>query len=229
MPALKSFLNEIQETSKVSIPLLKSNVFCLDNEAFRYLVIRKNGYEIQNKLEKENFSKSWEKSNEISKKLLEYIKKLNKLNMQEILMVNSNHTIFNEWTQMAFENFKKIMSSKRDTRKLQFYGNLKKIEKLKELEKRTIDLSAKISNFCCRNSIAVYNDDLEALLDQMVRNENKMSYFDKNYNSVANIWKNILNNYKVAKKASAKDTLEDDTLVICFNELIDINNRLVAC
>ena len=71
MPVLRSLLKDIKETSGVEIPT-SSNVFCLDNESFRFLAALHNKMEFSER-EEEDFSKSWESSVETSNKMMNYI------------------------------------------------------------------------------------------------------------------------------------------------------------
>ena len=59
---LRSILNDVSETEGSRVPLEEDNVFCLDNEAFRYLVAKKQG--IDNIGCEDEYNISWEKSSE---------------------------------------------------------------------------------------------------------------------------------------------------------------------
>ena len=54
------------------IPFQKSNTFCFDSESFRYLIILRNGIEL-NSDEEEEYEKSWTASSNESKRLFRYI------------------------------------------------------------------------------------------------------------------------------------------------------------
>lgn len=57
-PALQRVLQNIKEKSHVDVPLKPENVFCLDNEAFRYLMAVKDGITFPQD-EVELYEKSW--------------------------------------------------------------------------------------------------------------------------------------------------------------------------
>ncbi|KAI9207415.1 uncharacterized protein BJ171DRAFT_275287 [Polychytrium aggregatum] len=71
MPALKSLLDEIKRDSRVSIPITSTNIFMVDNEAYRYLLAR--GQVNFTSAEQEDFRNSWAKSSETCRKMLETI------------------------------------------------------------------------------------------------------------------------------------------------------------
>ncbi|KAI9202600.1 uncharacterized protein BJ171DRAFT_513512 [Polychytrium aggregatum] len=71
MPALKKLLNEVKRDSGVDIPINKSNLFMVDNEAYRYLLAR--GQVNFTSAEQEDFRNSWAKSSETCRKMLETI------------------------------------------------------------------------------------------------------------------------------------------------------------
>lgn len=63
---LKQILDQIKsKPPHIDIPFNKKNVFCVDNEAFRFLIARRNGIKFDDD-EKDNFSKSWTKSATVS-------------------------------------------------------------------------------------------------------------------------------------------------------------------
>lgn len=58
LPALRKLLGELQD---VKISLDKSNIFCTDNEAFRFMAAYKQGVKF-NSMDIDNFADSWRKS-----------------------------------------------------------------------------------------------------------------------------------------------------------------------
>jgi GTPase SAR1 family protein len=69
---LKEMLKQTKDETHVNIALSKKNVFCVDNEAFRFLVAVNNRIEYSND-ERANYSKSWKKSSEECMRLLNTI------------------------------------------------------------------------------------------------------------------------------------------------------------
>lgn len=65
LPPLKKMLKSVKDSSGVDIPFGKKNVFCVDNEAFRFLLASKAGIKFQED-EKANYAASWEKSVNVS-------------------------------------------------------------------------------------------------------------------------------------------------------------------
>lgn len=66
LPCLRRVLEDISKKPPyVSIPLSKANIFCLDNEAFRYLAANADGIGFTER-ERQYFVESWNKSVEES-------------------------------------------------------------------------------------------------------------------------------------------------------------------
>lgn len=64
-PALKKVIKGIEEKSQdLMIPLTANNVFCMDNESFRFLMILKNSDIKFSDTDKKNFEESWKQSRE---------------------------------------------------------------------------------------------------------------------------------------------------------------------
>ncbi|KAI9193236.1 uncharacterized protein BJ171DRAFT_480313 [Polychytrium aggregatum] len=74
MPALKKLLNEVKRDSGVDIPINKSNLFMVDNEAYRYLLAR--GQVNFTEAEQRDFHSSWINSSMACHRLLETIASL---------------------------------------------------------------------------------------------------------------------------------------------------------
>ncbi|KAL3278778.1 hypothetical protein HHI36_016303 [Cryptolaemus montrouzieri] len=70
LPCLRNLLEAISKRPPfVQIPLSKANIYCLDNEAFRYLAAVANGV-LFTEREKQYFAESWEKSSEESWRMI---------------------------------------------------------------------------------------------------------------------------------------------------------------
>ncbi|KAI4462504.1 50s ribosome-binding gtpase [Holotrichia oblita] len=85
---LLSILDEIKsKPPHITIPFGQDNVFSLDNEAFRFLIARRNNIKFDDD-EKDNFGKSWTKSTKVSLELLKYMKSLKPHKIQETVSLN---------------------------------------------------------------------------------------------------------------------------------------------
>ncbi|KAI9204708.1 uncharacterized protein BJ171DRAFT_618833 [Polychytrium aggregatum] len=71
MPALKKLLGEVKRDSGVDIPVNKSNLFMVDNEAYRYLLARGKVHFTED--EESDFHNSWKKSSETCRQMLDTI------------------------------------------------------------------------------------------------------------------------------------------------------------
>ncbi|GAB6029632.1 hypothetical protein CHUAL_005369 [Chamberlinius hualienensis] len=70
---LQTLLDKIRNAEPhPDIPFSKNNIFCLDNEAFRFLVALKNGIRFSEE-DRKDFSQSWNKSVNESERLIRYI------------------------------------------------------------------------------------------------------------------------------------------------------------
>ena len=94
MPVLRTLLKEIKETSDVEIPI-SSNIFCFDNESFRFLAALQNKIEFTER-EQEDFAKSWDSSVETSIKMMSYINDLPVHNVQDTVSLSDARKIINE-------------------------------------------------------------------------------------------------------------------------------------
>jgi GTP-binding protein EngB required for normal cell division len=72
---LEELLNNLRQTDNVDIPFSRANTFLFDNEAFRYLALRKNGVRINNE-ETNSYTKSWDHSVKEYSRLMEHINQL---------------------------------------------------------------------------------------------------------------------------------------------------------
>ncbi|GJQ65233.1 hypothetical protein Trydic_g7363 [Trypoxylus dichotomus] len=83
---LKTMLKEIS-TKNFFIPFNNSNVFCVDNESFRYLAAKSKGF-CFNENDVEEFEKSWDKSARTCKKMIDYVSSLSATPMKGIISIN---------------------------------------------------------------------------------------------------------------------------------------------
>jgi len=68
LPTIKEVFRQISSVSPhVEIPFNEHNVFCVDNEAFRFLLARRQGIHFSEG-DKNDFKLSWEKSEEVYEK-----------------------------------------------------------------------------------------------------------------------------------------------------------------
>lgn len=92
-PALKELLSEINlrlsksRGSQSQIVLSAETMFCLDNEAFRFLCARRNNVDF-NPEDFQNFSLSWDKSATETQRMLNYIKSRKPHNINETMSIN---------------------------------------------------------------------------------------------------------------------------------------------
>lgn len=93
-PALNELLSEINDSLKTKsrgkayqIMLSAETMFCLDNEAFRFLCARRNNIEFKPE-DFENFSLSWDKSAAETQRMLSYIKSRKPHNVNETWSIN---------------------------------------------------------------------------------------------------------------------------------------------
>jgi hypothetical protein len=86
---------DIEKSAGIQIPLNNQNVFCFDNESFRFLAALKNSFPFK-QVEKEDFKKSWEVSVENSNRLLQYVCKLTMHDIQETVRLNEARQILTE-------------------------------------------------------------------------------------------------------------------------------------
>ncbi|KAJ6642504.1 hypothetical protein Bhyg_07455 [Pseudolycoriella hygida] len=93
-PALKELLTEINGSLKLKskgradeMVLSNETMFCLDNEAFRFLCARRNNIEFQPE-DFQNFSLSWDKSTAETQRMLAYIKSRKPHQVSETMSIN---------------------------------------------------------------------------------------------------------------------------------------------
>lgn len=93
-PALKELLSEINDSLKLKsrgradeIVLSAETMFCLDNEAFRFLCARRNNINFKPE-DFQNFSLSWDKSAAETQRMLSYIKGRKPHKVNETMSIN---------------------------------------------------------------------------------------------------------------------------------------------
>ncbi len=128
-------LKDIEKSTGVSIPIGKDNVFCFDNEAFRFLAAVQHGVKFTPE-EVRDFSSSWDRSSKNAQLLLQYavgltthdIKLTLKLNeARRILMVLAKHIA--EISQQIQTNIKLAGDKKKELESGKFDKDIKDLEK----------------------------------------------------------------------------------------------------
>ncbi|CAF2726861.1 unnamed protein product [Rotaria sp. Silwood2] len=94
LPALRTLLKDLEEQSGVSIPL-QSNIFCFDNESFRFLAALKQGVQF-NDDDKSDFSKSWTRSVKMTENMISYILKCPTHKIKETITLNESRSLIME-------------------------------------------------------------------------------------------------------------------------------------
>jgi GTP-binding protein EngB required for normal cell division len=94
LPALKTLLKNLQEESRVSVPF-QSNIFCFDNESFRFLAALKQGVQFNDE-DKSDFSKSWSRSVKMTKNMMDYILKCPIHKVKETVTLNEARSLIME-------------------------------------------------------------------------------------------------------------------------------------
>lgn len=89
LPALKKLL---AENPDVGITAAKHTMYCMDNEAFRFLAALKNGIPFGDK-DRQDFTMSWERSVEETARLLEHIQTLKPHKVKDTLTLNDARRI----------------------------------------------------------------------------------------------------------------------------------------
>ncbi|CAF3572212.1 unnamed protein product, partial [Rotaria socialis] len=94
LPALRTLLKDLEEQSGVSVPL-QSNIFCFDNESFRFLAALKQGIQF-NDDDKSDFSKSWTRSVKMTENMMSYILKCPTHKTKETITLNESRSLIME-------------------------------------------------------------------------------------------------------------------------------------
>ncbi|KAI4462508.1 50s ribosome-binding gtpase [Holotrichia oblita] len=100
---LKVMLDEIKRNQDDDkIPLDSPNVFCVDNESFRYLAAKSSGVQFsQNDMEL--YSSSWDRSSTTYKRFIDYVASLPDIPMKGIVSVNESRRIVGRLAKPAVE------------------------------------------------------------------------------------------------------------------------------
>ena len=141
------------------------NIFSLDNEAFRYLVLAKNSDNSSDYLEMNetvSFSQSWKISSQESGRLIKYASNLEPLLIKEVVNYNQTRTMEHSFIQKILDAFEAIERNK---------------SSLEGTQKQIIDLLAKITCFLVERAVTVFNDEFDGLLEERI-NEKKSSQIE---------------------------------------------------
>ncbi|CAF0777966.1 unnamed protein product [Adineta ricciae] len=142
-PVLRELLKNIQGDAQVAIPFSKENTFLLDNEAFRFLAIYKNGIEVRSE-EKADYSRSWSYTIKEFQRLIERIIKCEKHRTSNTISLNEAQQLIRklsrpigEISTLIQKNIELIERHKRNT---QSNNNVKQ-EVLEQFDIELIELS----------------------------------------------------------------------------------------
>ncbi|XP_066260920.1 uncharacterized protein [Euwallacea similis] len=100
--SLELLLRKIKDTNNVQIPLSKDNVFCFDNEAFRFLAAVKQGVEFKEGILEANIQ-SWKYSYNEVYRLLSYIVQLRPHDTKRTVSINHARKMVLQLTQPLAE------------------------------------------------------------------------------------------------------------------------------
>ncbi|GJQ65231.1 hypothetical protein Trydic_g7361 [Trypoxylus dichotomus] len=90
---LRHMLQQVEVGSlKTKIPLNSNNIFCIDNESFRYLAARSSGLQFSEEVTQE-YRTSWNRSFDAIKKMMQYCANLPPVPMQGIVSINESRRI----------------------------------------------------------------------------------------------------------------------------------------
>ncbi len=230
VPALMEYLAEKEKNSKVKIPFRKENVFCVDNEAFRFLLMSQQGV-IVDENERTKFSDSWTASSSSSLKIVDYILKLKAMKMSDTILLNDSKAINNQVSVELNQHLVKLVEKRNSL--INANPNLKnskkdqaivreKTNKIDCIIGNLIEAYSSIAYFTSQNAVSLYNDDLEAYLDENVRNEYRKSCIIPEYKSNEQDFKKLMNKYKGFKAEASKKNLSKDSLNNLYDRLYDI-------
>ena len=110
LPALKVLIESIEKESNLKIPLGADNIFCFDNEGFRFLAAAQQGVRFTEQ-EKTDFSSSWTRSSENAKKMIEYISGLKVHSVEETINLNKARDILIELAKPLAEISQNIQTN----------------------------------------------------------------------------------------------------------------------
>ena len=247
--ALKSFLSEVETASNVKIQFDKDNIFCVDNEAFRYLMLKNCGKQFPES-EQENFANSWRKSSDSSKSMIGYIiNGLRPLETKQIILLNDLQQFNGEWAKIASDLLKSMVVNKyqlfKEKNELEknFKGKNKrdksvqqniwksKNEKIVKLTTDLLSTCSKLSSIMRMSSLAVYNDDFEAYLEELLKESNDRFVLTNKDEKISHLFKDVMNMFLELKKQAEDDIksgkliFEDNESEILVNKILDIKEE----
>ena len=110
LPALEKLVKDIAADSKIRIPLGFDNMFCFDNEAFRFLAAVQQGVHFSQE-DKNDFSTSWKKSVDASSAFIKYITGLSLHEIQSTVNLNKARTLLLELAKPIAEISQNIQTN----------------------------------------------------------------------------------------------------------------------
>ena len=106
----------------MNIRLERKNVFCFDNEAFRYLMIvkdkKKPSHFLLSSDEVRQFEDSWLQSRDSSNKLIEYVDSLEPMQISDLVTFETAKQSNQEWALRTRETIEQLLNIK--VKKLNF-------------------------------------------------------------------------------------------------------------
>jgi hypothetical protein len=225
----------------VRIQFDKDNIFCVDNEGFRNLMLKSHGVEFSGN-EQSNFANSWKNSSENSIKMLRYIMtNLRALETKQIIILNNLRQFNSGLATNAVELLKSMILKRYDLsnekkeislknlfkdhkRKTKLEIDLKEINKLVD---NVIFICSKLSNLMRVNSLAVFNDDFEAYLADLLKESTERVTLseEKRYQEISDLFKETMNKFIKSKKQVEEDlklkklTFEENDSSVLVDEL----------
>jgi GTPase SAR1 family protein len=168
-PILERLLSDMERDQKVRVPLAK-NVFCFDNESFRFLACLLNGIRFSED-EQKSFLDSWNHSVKTTKNMMSFIMKLPHHNVTDTLSMNDARRMVIELakpvaeiTQNIQNNIKAAEDRKRDVERN--YASIEELNKnlyVKQKQLNPIELEHP-QNVCtsstCSKSIRQKNGEV---------------------------------------------------------------------
>ncbi|GBG75931.1 hypothetical protein CBR_g21173 [Chara braunii] len=113
MLPLQEMLNKIRHSPPyVDIPLSKDTIYCLDSEAFRFLAAVKQGVKFTDE-EKSDFAKSWTKSSQESRRLMDRLLTLPPHIVQHTVSINEARRLIDNLLEPLTDISKAILANKK--------------------------------------------------------------------------------------------------------------------
>ena len=224
MPALKEYLSEIESASSVKIPFGKDNVFCFDNEAFRYLMLAHNASLSEEEGERNEHANSWLKSRQNALNLVKYVvERLPVMQIQQLIALHDSKEIRFDEAKETMRVLEMLLAKCHQlAQDKALKGNQNKIRQLNETADKLIKCSAQISFLISKDCITVFNDDMEAYLEEKILDEERKRCSGLQDVDSKERFQSILTKYQKFKKQASKQTFDSNSL----NELYD---RLYTC